>query len=763
MSDSIPNKELKEIILEKVIGKYFQAISTIVLIIIFFTSKTFAQEKGILRGFVADSTSGEALPYASVFIKELNRGVQTDFRGYFIIAALPYRRISVSASYVGYKTKEYLIYVEPYKVTDLKFFLSPSSIQLKTIEQVGERISKENATDLSLQKIGIREIENLPKGIELDIFRSLQNMPGVQSAGDVSAKFYVRGSASNENLVLLDDTPIYNPFHALGIFSSIDPDMVNSMEFYKGGFPSEYSGRLSSVVKVVSKDGNKNNFSGKASLSLLTAKLLFEGPIPNGSFILSGRKNYSDYVLKKFRNNNSIPADFHDIFFKVNYANNDFMKDAKLSFSIFSSNDKIINNNPKREDFNWQNGTMSFSYFQLSDSPLFYNVEVTLSNFKGERIPNLSGSKYIYNEINDATMRVDFSYVYDSKDELTGGFKISEVHTKLNLENFRNQLNETLAHGANVSIFLKYKLLRWSNFGLDIGTRANATRLAGGGPAYFLEPRASFSYRFIPQIAFKGSWGICLQDLVTVSDENEVVSVFEPWIITPLYLQPSSSIHYISGFEISPTEYFTFNIEGYYKLQKNLAIVNENKFFAKDPDLIPGDGKSYGLELQSKLTTEPINFTAAYALMYSFKTVNGITYAPRYDSRHNVNLSLEYNIGYGFSASAVWTYSSGLPFTQIAGYYDKLNVDDLTGREFLLENYNPFIILGEKNLGRLPDYHRLDLSLTKKLNIGKLKVTVDLSAINVYNRKNLFYFRRDTGERVDMLPFLPSASIKVEL
>jgi hypothetical protein len=124
---------------------------------------------------------------------------------------------------------------------------------------------------------------------------------------------------------------------------------------------------------------------------------------------------------------------------------------------------------------------------------------------------------------------------------------------------------------------------------------------------------------------------------------------------------------------------------------------------------------------------------------------------------------LEYNIGYGFSASAVWTYSSGLPFTQIAGYYDKLNVDDLTGREFLLENYNPFIILGEKNLGRLPDYHRLDLSLTKKLNIGKLKVTADLSAINVYNRKNLFYFRRDTGERVDMLPFLPSASIKVEL
>lgn len=735
----------------------------ILFLISIVSSVVYSQDKGILRGFVADSTTGEALPYANVFIKELNRGVQTDFRGYFIIAALPYRRISVSASYIGYKSKEFFISVDPFKVTDLRFLLAPSSIQMKTIEKVEQRIAKENATDLSLQKIGIREIENLPKGIELDIFRSLQNMPGVQTAGDVSAKFYVRGSASNENLVLLDDTPIYNPFHALGIFSSIDPDMVNSMEFYKGGFPAEFAGRLSSVVKVVSKDGNKNNFSGKASLSLLTAKLLFEGPIPNGSFIFSGRKNYSDYVLRKFRNNNSIPADFHDIFFKANYSNNNFMKDAKWSFSIFSSKDKIINNNLKREDFKWENNTMSLSYFQLSDSPLFYNVEVSFSNFKGERIPNLSGSKYVFNEINDGTMRLDFTYVYDSKDELSGGFKISEVHTKLDLENFRNQLNETFAHGANVSVFLKYKLLRWSNFGLDFGSRANATRLAGGGPAYFLEPRASFTYRFIPQIALKGSWGIYLQDLVTVSDENEVVSVFEPWIITPLYLQPSSALHYIGGFEITPNEFLTFNIEGYYKLQKNLALVNEKKFFVNDPDLIAGNGKSYGLEFFSKLTLNNLNFTTAYALMYSFKTVNGITYAPRYDSRHNVNVTLEYDLGYGFKTSAVWTFSSGLPFTQIAGYYDKLNVDDLTGREFLLDNYNPFIILGEKNLGRLPDYHRLDLSITKKLILGKFKITADISAINVYNRKNLFYFRRDTGERVDMLPFLPSASIKVEL
>lgn len=735
-------------------------------IVLFLIASTviLGQNRGMLRGFVADSTSGEALPYANIYIPEIKRGASTDHRGFFLMASLPHDKpLTVRVSYIGYETKEYFMYIEPYIVTDIRVLLKSTGVQLQTIEKIGEKVAKENATDLSLQKLAIRDIENLPKGVELDIFRALQKLPGVQTAGDVSARFYVRGSSSNQNLVLLDNIPIYNPFHALGIFSAIDPDMVSSVEFYKGGFPAEYSGRLSSVLKVVTRDGNRNNFSGKGSLSFLTAKGLVEGPIPGGSFIASFRKNYSDKILKKFRNNNSIPADFYDLFAKVNYQDDEFMQDAKFTASVFHSSDKVFNNNIKREDFKWSNTTLNLNYFQISDSPLFYQVEVGYSNFGGERIPNESGAKGVVNEVNDVVMRMDFSYVYDSKDELSGGFKISEVHNKLILENFRGQQKDIGSKGTNISAYLRYKLLRWSFLGVDFGNRVNLTRLAGGGSSYFLEPRLGMTIRFIPEFAFKSSWGIFMQDLSTISDENEVVTIFEPWLITPLYLQPSSSIHYISGFEFTPTPELSFNVEGYYKLLHNISVLNERKFFPYDNDLISGKGEAYGLEFLSRYMNWPINLSASYSLAYTFKDVDGVRYAPRYDARHTVNVSLEYDFGYGWSASAVWTYTSGMPFTQMAGYYERLTIDELDPGQSYLNSYNPFILLAERNLGRLPDYHRLDLSLSKKIQINNLKLYFDVSALNVYNRKNLFYFRRDTGERVDMLPFFPTATVKVEL
>lgn len=737
---------------------------TLLLFCCLFSTIILGQNKGILRGFVADSLSGEMLPYANVYIQEVKRGASTDHRGFFIMASLPHDIIlTVKVSYIGYEPKELMVRVEPYGVTDIRVLLAPTSIQLQTIEKIGERVSKENATDLSLQKIAIRDLETLPKGVELDIFRALQNLPGVQTAGDVSARFYVRGSSSNQNLVLLDNSPIYNPFHALGIFSAIDPEMVSTVEFYKGGFPAEYSGRLSSVLKVVTRDGNRNNISAKGSLSLLTVKGLVEGPIPSGSFITSFRKNYSDKILKKFRNDNSLPVDFYDFFAKINFADDNFAQDAKFTASFFHSSDNVMNDNLKREDFKWSNTSFNFNYFQISDSPLLYQVEIGTSQFKGQRIPNESGAKGVENEINEFIMRMDFNYVYDSKDELSGGFKISEVQSNLQLENFRGQVNDIGSHGTNISAYLRYKVLRYSTFGADFGTRVNATRLAGGGPAYFLEPRLSLTFRIIPELALKASWGIYMQDLITISDENEVVTIFEPWLITPIYLNPSSSIHYISGIEYTPSQSLSFNLEGYYKVLQNLAIINDRKYFPSDPDFVIGKGESYGLEFQSRFMQQPLNFSASYSLAYAFNEVYGVRYAPRYDSRHTVNLSCEYDFGSGWTASVMWTYSSGLPFTQIAGYYDRLTIDDLHAGNNFLDSYNPFILLSEKNLGRLPDYHRLDLSLSKKFQIGKLKLYFDISALNVYNRKNLFYFRRDTGERVDMLPFLPTATVKVEL
>lgn len=331
-----------------------------------FTLSAQIKETGTLRGLVTDSTTSEALAYGNVFIKELGVGASTDSRGYFIIPAIPANEnFTVIVSYVGYKTYTFNIRLMKNKVTHYDIKMLPAGVELTTIEKIGERVIEKNETNISLQRIIARDLESLPQGVETDVFRSLQYLPGVQSTGDVSARFYVRGGASNQNLILIDGITIYNPFHALGLFSVIDPDIINNIEFHKGGFPADFGGRLSSVIKILTKDGNKNRYSAKASASYLSGKFLLEGPIPNGSFIASGRKSYSTEILKKFLDDRNVPADFYDFAFKANYSNPDFVHGGKFTINGFFSGDKIKNTDPRIEDFKWSNNAFGFKWFQV--------------------------------------------------------------------------------------------------------------------------------------------------------------------------------------------------------------------------------------------------------------------------------------------------------------------------------------------------------------------------------------------------------------
>ncbi len=733
--------------------------------VLLFTQKSaYGQETGNVRGIVTDSTNGEALPFCSVYIPELKRGMTTDARGIFLFTGVTTnKRLSIVISYVGYNTKKQYFLVAPQKMTQLKVQLSPSNINIGEVEVEGERVRRENATDINLQKISARQLEALPKSVETDVLRSLQYMPGVQFTGDASARYYVRGGSNNQNLVLIDDAPIYNPYHALGIFSAVDPEMINSMEFYKGAYPTEYSGRLSSVLKIITKDGNRNRMSAQGSLSFLSAKALVEGPIPGGSFMITGRKSISTEILKKFLNDKSYPIDFYDASFKVNYADPAVLKDAKFTLHGFFSGDNLMNNNPLKQDFKWSNTIIGLDYFQLSDSPLFYDVSFNYSKFYGEVFPNDTPTKASQNTVEDACAKVDVKYVYDNKDELNVGFKIQEIHTGLILKNSTGFVSDLGTKGTEISVYLKYMMLRFGNFGADVGTRLNLTRLAGGGFAGMFEPRARFTYRFMPELALKGAWGIYQQELTTISDENEVISLYEPWIITPLYLKPARSIHYTAGIETEFVKDLVINFDGYYKIARDLAVVNDQKIFPEEKDLIPGSSESYGLEVLLKNSQNNLNVNVSYTLSWAFIEANGIRYAPRYDSRHNLNITLDYNFGAGWSASVAWVYNSGHPFTQIRGYCDKLNADAIFTGGLILQSYLPYILLGDRNMARLPDYHRLDITLSKQITFSFMKLYVDLSVINAYDRKNIFYFDRKTGERVNMLPILPTATIKAEL
>ncbi|MGE5806230.1 MAG: TonB-dependent receptor [Ignavibacteria bacterium] len=723
------------------------------------------QNTGILRGFLSDSLSGEALPFGNIQIKELNEGTFSDNRGYFLFPSVPAGEYTITVSYIGYGSKLSTIIIKANETALLNVELAPVTIEIQPIEKVAERVDKKKS-DLGTFKATIKELEAIPQGVETDILRSIQNVPGVTFVNDIAATYFVHGGSSNQNLVLLNNSVLYNPFHALGIFSIMDPEMINSLEFYKGGFPTEYSDRTSSVLDLTTKDGNKNRIGASVAVGLLTAKAAVEGPIPDGSFIVTGRKSISNSVLKNFYNNKNLPVDFYDMSFKINYSNQKFWKDAKFIVHGFFSDDHITDSNPQKANYKWKNGIYGIRYFQFSDSPLFYELSYSVSNFSGLADPKLSQLKPKRNEVKDHTFRGDYKYFYKSKDILSVGLKISDIRTDLFLQNSLGEIgNIGPSETTNDwSLYVKYQFFRFENLGIELGSRINLIKLSRDKKyAFPFEPRFSLAYALSSGLKIQTSAGIYNQSLTTLSDEDEIISVFEPWLIVPAYIGTTKSFHYAAGFDMIASDFFDIKIEGYYKKTVNIPLVNKNKIFPTDPDLVSAFSRAYGSELYSRITFGGISFISTYSLAWVKYTSLNVTYSPRFDIRHSLNLLLQVDAGAGLSFSVMWNYKSGFPFTKLLGYYPKFQFDDAPDYYSVLDNYYRFTLLDKRNTGQTPSYHRLDLSITKRITWQYFNITIDISVLNLYNRENLFYFDRETGERVNMLPFLPSITIKAEI
>ena len=245
---------------------------------------------------------------------------------------------------------------------------------------------------------------------------------------------------------------------------------------------------------------------------------------------------------------------------------------------------------------------------------------------------------------------------------------------------------------------------------------------------------------------------------------RDAISIFDPYVIVPDYLLPPEATHYLLGFGFDFTKNLGGAITGYYKATSNLVEINEDKIYSWENDFVSGTGEAYGGEFSAKLNNQYLSLSAAYTYSWVTKEVKGEIFHPGYDARHSFNFIFDWNFGgrlernvqYGFTIPAG-------PFTQQTGFYDKYQPVNFSDNWYTSSNFYRTLILGEKNQGRLPDYHRLDLSLTKKIDLGFLRIFLGVSVINAYDRENIFYFDRETGERVNMLPFLPTATIKIEL
>ena len=731
-------------------------------LIIFGFAETNAQNYGTLRGFVKDSANGEILAYATVFLQDSKQGSATDTRGFYSIPSIPAGMHNVVFSFVGYVPKVVEVRIRTDNITECSAQLLPGSVNYNAVIKIGDMIKKLNENDAGLFNLSGKEIQIVPKGIEADVMRSLQMIPGVKTSNDVSSRYYVRGGGSDQNLVLLDGVTIYNPYHALGIFSIIDPEIINNVQFYKGTFPVEYGGRLSSVMNIKTNDGNKYRFGGSANASFLTGKVSLEGPIPGGSFILSGRKSYFGEVMKNFLNNRNAPFDFYDLNMKLNYANDEMLKNSKFTVKTLVSNDNIKYGDPKLADYSFRNNIFGIDYYQVWERPLYSYISLSVSNYHASVIPNFSQARERINDIKEFAWSNNFTFLFNSRDELGLGLQVKTFTSDLNYQNMLSNFITNSDFGANFDFYVKYKFLRFENFGLEAGVRISPITLTAY-PSQLLFPNVSLTYRIIPELAFKAAWGIYKQEIMAYTDDNDVVSIFEPYLIIPDYLSPSKAIHYMVGFDINLSPFFSMQIESYYKSLLHIVDINQGKVFAYDPDLISTNGESYGLEYSVKYSDEKLFTSVGYTLSWAFKGIDVVRYFPRYDSRNQIDVLAGWNLGDGWKASAVWTLNTGRPYTQSTGFFDKTYIENFWDQFLTLEPVKAYALLGGKNAARLPIYHRLDVSLSKEFVLFFMKMTMEANIINVYNRQNIFYFDRSTGERINMLPFLPTVSLRVDI
>ncbi len=719
------------------------------------------QTTGMLRGFVRDSTDGEAIGYVNIVIEGTDLGASTNSNGYFVVPALPPGTHTLSISHLGYEKVTMRVHIRPDQITDLLILLQPGVISSPELVVTGTRPRRATETNLGLQTLSARQIARVPQPAGPDILRSLQVLPGVSFTSDVSARYYVRGGGSDQNLVLLNGATIYYPFHTLGIHSVIDPEVVALVEFYKGGFPPNYGGRLSSVLNAVSRDGNRNRIGGTASVSLLSGKLLAEGPLLSGSFLLTGRKSWYSGLMKKYLKHTDAPFDFYDLYGKVNYPLESIDPDSRVVLFGFRSGDQVIQHDLEKADYRYSNSVFGLNWYKVWSSPLYSVLTTTYSGFRGELIPNLSDSQPRSNDVKDITTAMNFTYIFASKDEFLFGFHSKFLTTTLRQTTLYGQEYSLDEEGKELDVFGDYRFYRWDRLGLSIGVRLKFVALSFYRPILF-EPRFSISYLPLTDVTVKASLGWYSQEVATLTEENEVISVYEPWIITPDYLNSARAMHASLGLEVRPLRSMLVSLEGYYKPISNLIEVNPEKYTSRDRDFINVDGLSYGFEFLGTFQTPDIWIHTSYTLSWAFKEKDGERYHPRYDSRHTVSALVGLELGDGWRLSVSWIWKTGMPFTPIAGYYDRLSFE--TWQLWPSpSDLHPAIVWNDRPSGRLPPYHRLDIGFARTFPAGPAEITLDVSMINVYNRKNVFYLDKDSGEVTYMLPRFPSITLTVRI
>ena len=751
----------------------------------------FAQGDNSIKGFVYEKSNGEPVMFANVFLKGTTHGSTTDINGYFSITRVPDGNYTIMVTSVGYDTIAEQVSVKGNQILNKKFSIEETSIQLAAVSISADKIEAKTETKTSVVYITPKTITKIPSvGGQADLAQYLQVIPGVVFTGDQGGQLYIRGGSPIQNKVLLDGMIVYNPFHSIGLFSVFDTDIIRNAEVYTGGFGAEYGGRVSSIMDITTRDGNKKRISGKIGGSTFGAKVMVEGPLKKAktdndmtiSFLVSAKNSYleqtSQSVYKEILKGEILPYNFQDVYGKVSL---NAPNGSKINFFGFSFNDQV-NNYKAISDFSWKSYGGGSNFVLIpGKSPVLIEGNVAYSkydaNLSEENNPGRSSS------IDGFNAGFTFSYFLGKNTLKYGvellGFKTVFDYTKSNGIKL-NQTENTTELGA----FIKYK---WQLDKLIIEPSMRVqwyASLAEVSP----EPRIAIKYNVTDWFRLKAAAGMYSQNLIAANSDRDVVNLFYGFLSgqdnipkkfngKEVNTKLQKANHYIVGTEFDVFDNITLNVEGYFKDFRQLTNMNRNQIYSESNhpsyasevewrDFMLENGKAYGIDVSVKYEYLRWYFWAAYSLAYVNKNYENaeremINYRTHYDRRHNINLIMTYTGGARkqWEFSGRWNVGSGFPFTQVSGFYEHYQFSSM-GMSIIQNNGDLGIIYGDLNKGQLPWYHRLDLDVKRKFWFtDNIVLEADFSVTNVYNRDNIFYVDIITSENIYQLPLMPSLGL----
>jgi len=737
------------------------------LAVTFWAAPSVVAQNAAVRGFVTDVSNGAPIADVNVTVTDTTGivlGSTTEENGVYVITRVPPGRYILRGTHVAYDTHSDTISVSRGAIVEADFELRPRTRLLDNVEIVADRVSRSTEINAGLQTVRAADIELIPSpDVSGDLVQFLQALPGVVAVGDQGGQLFIRGGEPAHNLVLLDGILLYQPFHILSFYSAFSSDIVSQADVYAGGFGPRYGGRLSSVIDVTSRNGNLRRFEGNVTASPFQAGALLEGPIdPSGrlSFLVVGRHSLVEEVAGGYLKQD-VPFRFNDIFAKVYGVPR---HNGRLSFSGIHTYDRgtvgeDIGVSPLSE-IRWTNTGLSGRYLYLpGEIPLLGEFAVNLSRLDTELGPS---------DAPERTSRVERLNV---SADITHYATFGEVNWGV----FARTLGfDSMLGGAFQEIALDREFLTESGIYIEPVVEGDDIRLEPGLRVHsfpsrshvFVEPRLRFSWER-ENDRISAAVGLYHQEVVGVNDRRDVTSIFTAWAATPAG-SVARAVHAIAGYQRSPAPRWDLSVEVYFKDLSNLFIAEWTAFPRLTTRLQPADGMVAGADLRAEYRHPAfyayvnyglsfVRYRARQASLPLWFGSETFSFRPAHDRRHQVNVVAVTDLS-DFRLSVRWQFGSGLPFNRALGF-DGFVLLDSDVDVFETEGSRRVIYERPFN-GVLPTYHRLDVSVERSFDFGRTSLTLLASAINAYNRSNIFYLDVFTLRRANQFPFVPSIGMK---